>query len=598
MRSLDRLCGLAALVALALIATDAYAALSASVESRTISESDTLELYVRCTREGDDSPDWSALEKSFDVLATRSATQVRSINGKVDTERTWVLRLRPHGAGTFEVPAFELGGERSQPITITVKPLDPAVRRAIDELVFFEVEHSPDAVYVHGQLLLTRRLYYADGTQLYGELPGEPVIADAVVHSLGEPRASTDFRNGRRYGVLEQSFAVFPEQSGKLHIPAAVVSGSVTVAIDSGALPRRTGVQVSSKALDVEVLPIPREYPSNQPWLPATNVEIVEAWEHDPPALKVGEPITRTLIVRADANDASIIPPLATGTVAAKTYSSPPEQNETTSAKGVIGTRTESITLVATAPGKLVLPPISLTWWDTAQRSVHTAEVPGRTLYVAPAPGGSLPALEPSTVAPQPQPATPPATVPSSETQSPVVTTPGTITWLTWLLALTTLACAIGWIVTWRRARLAAPLVGTNPRSRLIAPDARAAERAAFDALRRAASVADLSKLRAALTTWARQRAAMGTDPLTDTRLRNLVGELDACLYGPEPNGSMALAPLLERVNELRSASSAIHAADDALPSLYFTSALPGGAEGSTSALPRGAEGSTPRAPS
>ena len=34
--------------------------------------------------------------------------------------------------------------------------------------VFYEIELSSDSVYVQSQLLLTRRLVYADGVQLYG----------------------------------------------------------------------------------------------------------------------------------------------------------------------------------------------------------------------------------------------------------------------------------------------------------------------------------------------------------------------------------------------------------------------------------------------
>jgi hypothetical protein len=560
------------LAALVLVASPlAQAALTANVDARTISESDTLELYVRSTREGDETPDWSGLERNFDVLATRSATQVRSINGNVETERNWVLRLRPRGTGTLEIPAFELGGERSSPITIVVKPLDPSVRRAIDELVFFELEHSPDPVYVHGQLLVTRRLFYADGAQLYGELPEPPAVSDAVVHPLGEPHASTAVRNGRRYGVLEQSFAIFPEHPGNVRIPSASVSGSVTVALDPLAPPRRTGVQVSSKELMVEVLPVPKEYPSDQPWLPATNVEIVEAWEHDPPRLTVGEPITRTLIVRADANDASIIPPLAVPNVSMKTYPSPPELNETVGENGVIGTRTEAVTLVATTPGPLELPAVTLTWWDTKTNSVRIASVPARTLVVAAAPGASSPAI----AAPNPAPELGPDAAPSNEAAAspdrdePVPSAPS-LRWWTLLLAVTTAICASGWAITALRSRTTSSSAPVAYRPR----DPELVERVAFDELRRAAASGDLARTRAAFTSWTRARASIAENPLTDSRLKGLVDAIDEQLYGATPERNGNTDALLQRVVELR-AMKTEKPKGDALPPLYFSPRVP-----------------------
>ena len=65
------------------------------------------------------------------------------------------------------------------------------MRRKIDALVFYEIELSSDSVYVQSQLLLTRRLVYADGVQLYGGQLEAPVLEGAQVFALGEGESSS-----------------------------------------------------------------------------------------------------------------------------------------------------------------------------------------------------------------------------------------------------------------------------------------------------------------------------------------------------------------------------------------------------------------------
>jgi hypothetical protein len=81
-------------------------------------------------------------------------------------------------------------------------------------------------------------------------------------------------------------------------------------------------------------------------------VELLEDWPGDPAhGLAVGAASQRTLIVRVDGNTASVIPPLPTSVPASmKAYPETPRLNEVPTAGGIVGTRTETTSLVATAP--------------------------------------------------------------------------------------------------------------------------------------------------------------------------------------------------------------------------------------------------------
>jgi hypothetical protein len=199
---------------------------------------------------------------------------------------------------------------------------------------------------------------------------------------------------------------------------------------------------------------------------------------------------------------------------------------------------------------------------------VRTAQAPARTLYVQAAPGATLPALDDA-----PQQAADTTADPTMQSDvEPRLSTnaEGGAAW-GWalLFALTTLVCAAGWAVTWWRTRRTVQPHEVPP------PNRQAAEKLAFADLRRAASTGDPAKVRGALTTWMRRRAAIANDPMTDARLRSLVGELDAALYGPTPRVNRGgIDALLERIVELRNAR-APEEDDGALPSLYLTPRAP-----------------------
>ncbi len=132
-----------------------------------------------------------------------------------------------------------------------MRDLDPQLKRAIAQTVFFETTYEPKQVYVQSQVVVTRRLYYVNGAQLYGDMPNLPDVPGAMVKSLGDADHTTTVRDGRQYGMIEQRFAVFPERSGELTIPPSTVTGSVRLVADFGMAGRRIGMDVTSDALSI-----------------------------------------------------------------------------------------------------------------------------------------------------------------------------------------------------------------------------------------------------------------------------------------------------------------------------------------------------------
>ena len=354
--------------------TASNAELSTRLSRSSIDELESVQLTIRAngTRSVEEL-DLSELEKNFQVLNTNTSSQYQYINGN---EQSWVdyqITLKPRIAGTLTIPSLTIGNESSLPLTLKVRPISQSLRDEINQLVFFEVETSKESVYVQEQLLFTRRLVYSNGVQLYNEIPGPPKIANALVLILGETRSGTTERNGKKYGVVEQRFAIFPEMSGKLEIPAIDLTASVRL-IERGRVSRK-GVRVSTTDLLVNVMPVPEAYPEEAPWLPAQAIILTQTLEPGVSKANVGDTLQRRIQVRIDGNTGSILPSLNAQPSESlfSIYPTAPSIRDDTSGDSVIGFRTESSSIVPLRPGQLSLGETSITWWDTVSNEVRTS---------------------------------------------------------------------------------------------------------------------------------------------------------------------------------------------------------------------------------
>lgn len=353
------------------------------VEPRIVDEMETVRLTLRAngvTR--GDSPDLSPLEKDFEVLGTQTSSRISTINGRTSSLLEYQINLRPRRTGEIIVPALRVGDQMSEEIVLMVRPLDPGLRRTIERMIFFESEVTADPVYVQAETILIRRLYYSNGVQIYSDLPGVPEIENAVVIPLGDTQSSSTLLDGQRYGVIEQRFAIYPERSGTLDIPAISVTSSVR--LQSGGRTRRSGIRVSTEALQVKVLPIPDSYPSAQPWLPAQAVELSQTWTPQSATWDVGEPVTWKIELTVTGNAASAIPPVAVMPPEThfKVYPEAPVMDEDATGESVVGHRREGYALIPTAPGQISLPTVAVTWWDTLADQLRVTRLDPRSVSI------------------------------------------------------------------------------------------------------------------------------------------------------------------------------------------------------------------------
>ena len=393
----------AALLFCALLTTQSWAAITATADRTILDSDETLQLLVRVDEQVMfNEPDFESLKADFEILSNSRQQQYSNINGVTQSYTDWNLLLAPKRTGNLVIPSFNYKSDISDAIEITVRKASP--KTAPGQAVYTETLIDKSAVAIQEQILLTHRLYTS--VRLSDLALDELKLSDAVVEKVSE----TQFQKtvgGKNYLVLEIKYALFPQTVGLLTIPeirfGAYESGNNQF---GGFTTRGNRVLRSTEAKTVEVRAAPATISPDQ-WMPSSGVSLRQEWSGRTNKLTVGEPITRTITIEAKGLTAAQILPLRLDESSQyKIYPDQAQLDQELSADGVTGSRKESFALVPNEAGTIILPELTVRWWDTVNQRLQTATLPSQTLNVSPASAappayGSAEALAAETLAQQ-----------------------------------------------------------------------------------------------------------------------------------------------------------------------------------------------------
>lgn len=349
-----------------------------------IARGETVTLRVRVYgQQGGVAIDLDPLREQFEIVSTRSASHLRSVNNRIESWTDYLLVLFPRELGEQQIPPVSVAGQLTEPYTITVT--EPSVSGlASGQDVHMETIISKDSVYVQEQLLFTIRLYY---TIAGIRNPNFTDVApeNTVVQMLGQPHQYEQLIDGQRYGVYEMNYVLFPQRSGELEIPDIVFRGELTDGSSNFVFrnPNMRPVTAFASGYNIDVKERPAAFPADNTWLPASNIRVEERWSDDITRLQPGQSVTRTLTVTANGLDGAALPPLGRPQIdRMNVYPETPVIERTIIDGNVVGTRTETYELVATDNGSVVIPEINLPWWDVNNDTLRQAVVPSSFIVV------------------------------------------------------------------------------------------------------------------------------------------------------------------------------------------------------------------------
>ena len=492
-------------------------------DSMQLGETVTLNVEVEGGAAGE--PDFSALAADFTLLGTQSSRQFNMTNGQSTSKNVWAIGLEPKREGTLEIPPITVGTLRTSALRLAVHPAAVGAQGKAGDAVYVEASAEPLDPYVQQQVKYVVKLFYAvDLTE--GSLE-EPSADGIVVSKLGRDRQYVATVGERRYRVLERHYALVPERSGTLALPALAFRGSALDGSDpTGFFRRGRALSARSEPIELEVRAKPAQWGA-APWLPAASLELADEGTI-PGEVAVGEPVTRTVRIRGQGLGYEQLPEITMDAPAgSELYPDKADTQTRDDGSWLYGERTRKFAFVPTRPGTLVLPSLEVAWWDTVNDRRVTAVLPAHEIkVVAPGAGAAPTAGEPPSTAP--------------------VVAPVTVAWpaesdgsALRLWRATALVALASWALTlyaWWRSRAArAPSRAT---ATVAVPD-----RAAF---RRACATGDLAGAERALLGWARQaRPALRNlgelaDALADDVQRATIAALQRVRYAGDAAAGLA----------------------------------------------------------
>lgn len=347
-------------------------------------------------------PDLAALHSDFDIVGTSSSSSVRIVHGQRSTRIQWAIRLRPRHAGQLVIPALEVDGHATAPLTLTVDAgsasASASVRGSPGDPVFIRVVPSTRTPYVGQQIDLAVKLFYAPNI---GSGSFEPPRGKGVdVSSLGNGTRYQSTHDGRRYRVLERHYAVTAKHAGPINLAPVTFEGRVGTGL-AALFGNAHAVSARSAPIRLAVRSRPASAGKGV-WLPARDLTLHLTGLPASGQVQVGQSLTLTLTEKAVGLPFDVLPEPQLPTLqGVDVYPGQSDDHTGNDGHWLHGVRQRRFALVPQQSGTLTIPAITLKWWNVETGKAEVARIPARTLSVvagsantrvAPAPAASAPA--------------------------------------------------------------------------------------------------------------------------------------------------------------------------------------------------------------
>ncbi len=403
-----------------MLSNPAFAEVIASTSQKAYYQGDPINLRIESNKSQKAEPDLSVLEQNFDIKGTSANSQVSIINGNRSYKKIWNIELQAKKSGKLVIPEIVLGKEKTEAIEISINKLPPEIAAETKKHIFIEANVDIDnaEIYVQQQIPYTVKFYY-DAAMQTGEVV-LPEIENANIRIVGNEKKYQVVRAGTKYVVVERRYVISPEKRGKLIIPPTIVQGRMAITSgDSAQLRKRMNevdmlnelffdlnnqstftnpfdpffsrrsigptrpYKASSESIEVNVLPVPKSF-TGSAWLPAEEVKMQDSWATNPPNLKVGEPVTRTIIMQVKGLASSQIPeifiPKPSGM---KVYPEQAKGETPNDGNTIYGIQRVDISYIPDKSGPVIIPEITVDWWDVKNKQQQTYKLPEWNLNVA-----------------------------------------------------------------------------------------------------------------------------------------------------------------------------------------------------------------------
>ena len=367
-----------------------YAAnITAKLDVSPVLVNDTFHLTYTASGSVDDDPDFSSIKNDFEILGTQQSSNMSMTNGNITRRKTWTLTLIAKATGIFTIPAISFGSDKAPKVNVVVKNVPISSTATPNQDFLLEIESSKPIGYIQEQFIITVRLLVAKNINSYQFSDLSTNNSDSLIIPLGKEQQYKTYRGSKQYIVVEKKLALFPQKVETLKIMPFIAAIGINSQTSNSRFfdpfnTRTTSKRLRSKALYLEIKPIPGNFKSNH-WLPSKSIKLIEHWPNNENFI-AGEPITRTITFNAQGLTSAQLPEISQKSIdGLKQYPDKPELQENKNETGINATQKQKLALIPTQAGTYTLPGIRIPWWNTKTNKQEYVQLAERSFTVLPA---------------------------------------------------------------------------------------------------------------------------------------------------------------------------------------------------------------------
>jgi len=377
---------LSVILLLIAISSSASAAIqaTASVSNNQVFQGDTFILTIEVNDTGSEYQlNTSVLDDDFIVSSPSRSQSTSIINGDINRKITWVLRLQANKVGDFTIPALAIGDLLTDPITIQVKEAGEAQQSTSGDTIFIENSVDKTQVYLDQPIILESKIYVSENV-VDGDVQA-PSLTGANIERISNDNQQTQvILNGLRYKVFTYQYQITPTQAGDVKITSPLLVGSIRKNVSVSDWQNRIITQpinIRGNSIAITVKPMPANYQGD--WLISEDVHLVENNNLHAASYTVGDPITRSISLRVASISVDKMPEIKLNYDSSLRYYPDQDDLKQGTLNGVLySQRTITHAIIADKSGELVLPEISIPWWNSKTEQQEFATLPAQTLTI------------------------------------------------------------------------------------------------------------------------------------------------------------------------------------------------------------------------
>jgi tetratricopeptide (TPR) repeat protein len=263
--------------------------------------------------------------------------------------------------------------------------------------LFIKVSANKKRVYEQEPILLTYKVYtLVQLSQLRGDMPDLKSFYTQEVDLPQQKSFSLETVNGRPYRTCTWSqYVMFPQTTGKLHIPAITFEGVVIqqnrnvdpfeAFFNGGSGYVEVKKKIEAPGIEIQVDPLPQRPATFSGGVGKFNISA----QLDKTETKANDPITLRIIVSGTGNLKLIKQPVINLPKDFDKYEPKVTDQTKLTTAGIEGSKIYDVLIVPRHQGKYDIPPVEFTYFDTSTKRYETVKTETFHLDVAKGSGAS-----------------------------------------------------------------------------------------------------------------------------------------------------------------------------------------------------------------